>query len=66
VVEEADVACVFKQVAEREWSVSLRSKGGVDVARLAVGLGGGGHRLAAGFTGYGTLDDVVESVRAAL
>jgi len=66
VAEEADVSCVFKQVAEREWSVSLRSKGGVDVGRLAVSLGGGGHRLAAGFTGYGTLDDVVESVRAAL
>jgi phosphoesterase RecJ-like protein len=66
VAEEADVSCVFKQVREQEWSVSLRSKGGVDVARLAVGLGGGGHRLAAGFTGYGTLTDVVDSVRAAL
>jgi phosphoesterase RecJ-like protein len=66
VAEEADVACVFKQVGEHEWSVSLRSKGGVDMARLAVGLGGGGHRLAAGFTGYGTLSEVVDSVRAAL
>jgi phosphoesterase RecJ-like protein len=66
VAEEADVACVFKQVDESEWSVSLRSKGGVDVARLAVGLGGGGHRLAAGFTGYGELAEVVDSVRAAL
>jgi phosphoesterase RecJ-like protein len=66
VAEEADVACVFKQVGAEEWSVSLRSKGGVDVARLAVGLGGGGHRLAAGFTGYGPLSEVVDSVRAAL
>jgi phosphoesterase RecJ-like protein len=66
VAEEADVACVFKQVGEAEWSVSLRSKGGRDVSRIAVGLGGGGHRLAAGFTGYGTLSEVVDSVRAAL
>jgi bifunctional oligoribonuclease and PAP phosphatase NrnA len=66
VAEEADVSCVFKQVGEEEWSVSLRSKGGVDVARLAVGFGGGGHRLAAGFTGYGSLTDLVDSVRAAL
>ncbi len=66
VVEEADVACVIKQVAAEEWSVSLRSKGGVDVAAVAVGLGGGGHRLAAGFTGYGTVADVIASVRAAL
>jgi bifunctional oligoribonuclease and PAP phosphatase NrnA len=66
VAEEADVSCVFKQVGDEEWSVSLRSKGGVDVARLAVGFGGGGHRLAAGFTGYGSLADLVDSVRAAL
>jgi bifunctional oligoribonuclease and PAP phosphatase NrnA len=66
VAEEADVACVFKQVDAGEWAVSLRSKGGVDVARVAVGLGGGGHRLAAGFTGYGSLDEVVQTVRRAL
>ncbi len=66
VAEEADVACVLKQVAPTEWTVSLRSKGGVDVAGVAVGLGGGGHRLAAGFTAHGALDEVVELIRAAL
>jgi phosphoesterase RecJ-like protein len=58
-VAEADVACVVKQVRPAEWAVSLRSKGGVDVGRVAVALGGGGHRLAAGFTAYGGLDDVL-------
>ena len=48
---EADVSCVVKQVAEAEWAVSMRSKGAMDVSRVAVALGGGGHRLAAGFTG---------------
>jgi phosphoesterase RecJ-like protein len=66
VAEEADVACVVKQVADREWTVSLRSKGRVDVAQVAVGLGGGGHRLAAGFTAYGELPDVITSIREAL
>jgi bifunctional oligoribonuclease and PAP phosphatase NrnA len=66
VVEEADVACVLKQAGPDEWGVSLRSKGGVDVAAIAVALGGGGHRLAAGFTGYGPLEAVIQSVRAAL
>jgi phosphoesterase RecJ-like protein len=66
VAEEADVACVLKQVAPTEWTVSLRSKGAVDVADLAVGLGGGGHRLAAGFTAHGALDEVVALIRAAL
>jgi bifunctional oligoribonuclease and PAP phosphatase NrnA len=63
---EADVACVVKQVAPAEWAVSMRSKGGVDVARVAVALGGGGHRLAAGFTGRGSATDVVEAIRREL
>jgi phosphoesterase RecJ-like protein len=63
---EADVSCVIKQVAEREWAVSMRSKGAVDVSRVAVALGGGGHRLAAGFTGRGSADDVIAAIRAQL
>lgn len=62
-VAEVDVSMVVKQLAEREWAVSLRSKGAVDVSAVAVVLGGGGHRLAAGFTGYGTPGDVVSAVR---
>jgi phosphoesterase RecJ-like protein len=65
-VEEADVACVVKQSTPTEWLVSLRSKGAVDVSRVAVALGGGGHRLAAGFTGHGTAPDVVAAVRSLL
>jgi phosphoesterase RecJ-like protein len=64
--QEADVACVLKQVTLTTWAVSLRSRGGTDVARVAVELGGGGHRLAAGFTGRGALDEVVDRLRAAL
>jgi phosphoesterase RecJ-like protein len=63
---EADVSCVVKQVAAGEWAVSMRSKGASDVSAVAVALGGGGHRLAAGFTGYGELDDVVDAIRTKL
>ncbi len=66
VAAEADVACVLKQVVAGEWSVSLRSKGAVDVARVAVALGGGGHRLAAGFTVTGDLAAAVAVIRASL
>jgi phosphoesterase RecJ-like protein len=66
VAEEADVACVLKQVGVGEWTVSLRSKGAVDVGRVAVDLGGGGHRLAAGFTAYGSVDEIVAVIRSAL
>ena len=65
-VAEADVAVLVKQAGENEWGVSLRSKGAVDVSKVAVALGGGGHRLAAGFTGRGTAGDVVAAVREEL
>ncbi|MFJ5545422.1 DHH family phosphoesterase [Micromonospora chalcea] len=64
--EEADVSCVIKQAGEAEWAVSLRSKGAVDVSAVAVALGGGGHRFAAGFTGWGALDELVGRIRAEL
>jgi phosphoesterase RecJ-like protein len=63
---EADVACLLKQVARQEWAVSLRSKGGADVSSVAVALGGGGHRLAAGFTGQGTAQEIISAVRGLL
>ncbi|HEX6685836.1 MAG TPA: bifunctional oligoribonuclease/PAP phosphatase NrnA [Candidatus Limnocylindrales bacterium] len=63
---EADVACLLKQVTPDEWAVSLRSKGGADVSEVAVALGGGGHRLAAGFTGRGTADEIISAVRTIL
>jgi phosphoesterase RecJ-like protein len=65
---EARIAAVFKQAAARsqEWSVSLRSRDEVDIGAIATGLGGGGHRFAAGYTAHGSADDVVAGLRAAL
>ncbi|MDT5033987.1 MAG: bifunctional oligoribonuclease and phosphatase NrnA [Actinoplanes sp.] len=65
-VAEADVSVLVKQTGDDEWAVSLRSKGAVDVSAVAVSLGGGGHRLAAGFTGHGTPAEVVAMVSARL
>ena len=65
-VAEADVSVLIKQADDTEWAVSLRSKGAVDVSAVAVSMGGGGHRLAAGFTGHGTPEDVVATVREKL
>ncbi len=70
---EAEVACVAKQ-AEDEVRVSLRSvthqeegrEWGVDVGALATGLGGGGHRYAAGFTMAAPIADVLALVEEAL
>jgi bifunctional oligoribonuclease and PAP phosphatase NrnA len=42
--------------------VSARSKGRADVGRACVALGGGGHRLAAGFTASGPASDVIAAL----
>jgi phosphoesterase RecJ-like protein len=63
---EADVACLIKPLGPGTWAVSLRSKGATDVSAVAVALGGGGHRLAAGFTGSGSAQEVLAAVRAEL
>ena len=47
---EADVAAVIKQQADGRFKVSARSRGSHDLAKLAATFGGGGHRLAAGYT----------------
>jgi bifunctional oligoribonuclease and PAP phosphatase NrnA len=57
--QEADVALVFKESDDGRWHVSARSKGQVDVARVCIALGGGGHSQAAGFT---TCDPVAETM----
>lgn len=63
---EGDVAAVIKQQRDGRFKVSLRSKGGHDVAAVAAAFGGGGHRLAAGYTSMHGLADTVERLKAAL
>jgi phosphoesterase RecJ-like protein len=64
--QEADVACVLKGQDDGTWSVSLRSRGATDVARVAMALGGGGHRLAAGYSSYLDRDKTIEVLRREL
>jgi phosphoesterase RecJ-like protein len=61
---EAEVALVVKEDDAGVLKVSMRSKGNVDVGAVAVRLGGGGHRYAAGFTASTRdVDELVRSVR---
>ena len=63
---EAEVAMVLKEHEPGSWTGSLRAKSAVDVRAVAVALGGGGHRLAAGFSATGTAAEITERVRAAV
>ena len=64
---EAEVAVVLKTDPEDGLlKVSTRSKGAIDVGAVCAGLGGGGHRFAAGFTSFASLPDTMDQLRAAL
>ena len=60
--EEADVAVLAKVHEGGRVKVSLRSRGGTDVGSLAAAMGGGGHRLAAGFTVEDDPAEVLEAI----
>ena len=60
------VAVAFKEAEPGTVRVSLRSRSGVDVSRVAMALGGGGHPNAAGCTVHNTLPEVRARVLAAL
>lgn len=62
-VAEAELAVVAKEDAPGEHKISLRSKGRLDVSKIALAMGGGGHRYAAGFTTYDDMLDVIAQVR---
>jgi phosphoesterase RecJ-like protein len=52
-LETVRIAVAIRESADNRLLVSLRSKGRLDIARIAVRFGGGGHRNAAGFRIHG-------------
>ena len=64
------VVFVRPSILPGDSKVSLRGKGSVDLCRVAVALGGGGHKNAAGCTLHGDVESVAfrltKAVTAAL
>jgi len=63
---DVDVAAVLKQQRDGRFKVSVRSRGAHDLSAVAASFGGGGHRLAAGYTSErgpeGTIEELVEAL----
>lgn len=57
-----EVAVFLYELDNQTYKVSLRSKGAVDVSKIAKYFGGGGHVRAAGVTMKGTKHDVINNV----
>ena len=61
-VGEVEATALFKECSPGVYRTSLRSKGDVNVAKVAEQFGGGGHRNAAGCTLKGNLESVERQV----
>ncbi len=65
-IGEVEVAAFFRELPDRRFRLSLRSKGKLDVARVAEGFGGGGHECASGCSIDGPLPHAVHLVLESL
>ena len=62
VTKGVEVAVFIHEFAHQEYKVSMRSNGDVNVSKIAVYFGGGGHIKAAGCTLRGSLHDVINNI----
>ena len=65
-ISGVEAVALFRQVGEAEWKVSLRSRGEIDVERVARQRDGGGHRNAAGCRFAGPLAEAERTLVADL
>ncbi len=65
-VKDIEAAVFFRQDGAKSFKLSLRSKGEVDVEKIAKSFGGGGHAAAAGCKINGSLREVQGKVFKAL
>jgi len=63
---EVEVAAFFRELPDGRYRVSLRSKGGLNVAAVAEQFGGGGHQCASGCSVDGPLPAATAQVLAQL
>jgi len=65
-IRGVSVSILFTELQPGKFKISLRSKGNIDVERVARSLGGGGHRNAAACRLDGSEEEVKRRVLAAL
>jgi phosphoesterase RecJ-like protein len=65
-VKEIEAVAFLKEIETAVYRISMRSKGDVDVSRVAKAFGGGGHKNAAGCSMTGSYADVREKLVAEL
>ena len=59
-IRDVEVAVFLRELPDGRYRASLRSKGEVNVAKLAESFGGGGHQCASGCSLDGPLQAAVD------
>jgi phosphoesterase RecJ-like protein len=62
IMKDVGTSAFFREVDDDEWKVSLRSRGDINVARIASSFGGGGHKNAAGYKIKATFEDAKKAL----
>jgi phosphoesterase RecJ-like protein len=73
-VKEIQAVVFFKENGPNDWRISMRSKGDIDINKVAKQFGGGGHKNASGCSATGTFEElktlfcekIMEQIEAAL
>ena len=65
-IDGVEVSVSLLEVKKRQYKISLRSKGKVNVNAVAAKFGGGGHILASGCMLMGELEEVIEKITYAV
>lgn len=63
ILDNVYVTVIITELQEEFYRVSLRSKGDIDVSKIAIAFGGGGHKNAAGFRVRSELNSLKEKLK---
>ncbi|OGW39392.1 MAG: hypothetical protein A2Y97_12865 [Nitrospirae bacterium RBG_13_39_12] len=61
-MKDIKISAFFREVSNNYWKVSLRSRGNIDVARIAKLFEGGGHKNASGYKIKSNLESAKKSL----
>lgn len=61
-LEESEVGIAMTELEDGAYKLSLRTKGNVDVSKVALKFGGGGHKMAAGCKIYGKVENIIQDL----
>lgn len=61
-IQEANISVLFIEQKDNQVKVSWRARPGIDVSRVALSFGGGGHPAASGADISGSLEEVLPKV----